>query len=169
LRGDARFFLVHLGAQQTSILQMTRELTHSQVTKILEIVDGAPHLNEIEFVHDGFHFHFQRGTPTRLASRATTAAPSPPLSGTKQALDFKEVTLRAPLPGTFCRSPLPGGAPFVEHGQRVRADDTICIIKTMSHRTAVKAGGDGVVKQIFAQDGELVEFDQLLVALATAG
>jgi biotin carboxyl carrier protein len=169
LRGDARFFLVHLGAQQTSILQMTRELTHSQVTKILEIVDGAPHLNEIEFVHDGFHFHFQRGTPTRLASRATTAAPSPPLPGTKQALDFKEVTLRAPLPGTFCRSPLPGGAPFVEHGQRVRADDTICIIKTMAHRTAVKAGGDGVVKQIFAQDGELVEFDQLLVALATAG
>lgn len=148
---------------------MTRELTHSDVSKTLEIVDGAPHLNEIEFVHDGFHFHFERGTPTPLGSRAPAAAPLPPLSRTKQALDTKEVTLRAPLPGTFCRSQTPGEAPFVEHGQRVHPDDTICVIKTAAHRTAVNAGVDGVVKHIFAQDGGLVEFDQLLIVLATAG
>jgi acetyl-CoA carboxylase biotin carboxyl carrier protein len=148
---------------------MTRELTHSDVSKILEIVDGAPHRNEIEFVHDGFHFHFQRGTPTPLASRASAPAPPPPGPGTKQTLDSKEVTLRAPLPGTFCRSPTPSEAPFVEPGQRVQADDTICVIKTTAHRTVVKAGVDGVVKHIFAQDGELVEFDQLLIVLATAG
>ena len=82
---------------------MTRELTHGDVSKILEIVDGAPHLNEIEFVHDGFHFHFQRGAPAPSASRAPTAAPVPPLAGTKQAPDPKDATVRAPLPGTFCR------------------------------------------------------------------
>jgi acetyl-CoA carboxylase biotin carboxyl carrier protein len=148
---------------------MARQLTHSDVSKILEIVDGAPHLNEVEFVHDGFHFHFQRGAQASLASRAATATPSPPPAGTKQASDSKDATVRAPLPGTFCRSPMPGQAPFAEHGQRVQADDTICVIKTMAHRTAVKAGRAGVVKHIFAQDGDLVEFDQLLIVLATAG
>jgi acetyl-CoA carboxylase biotin carboxyl carrier protein len=148
---------------------MTRELTHADVSKILEIVDGAPHLNEIEFVHDGFHFHFQRGTLAPSASRVSMAAPSPPLAGTKQAPDPKDMTVRAPLPGTFCRSPMPGEAPFVERGQRVQADDTICVIKTAAHRTAIKAGVDGVVKHIFAQNGELVEYDQLLIVLARAG
>ena len=148
---------------------MTRELTHADVSKILEIVDGAPHLNEIEFVHDGFHFHFQRGAPNPLAPPAAAAA-SPPLpAGIKQALDLKEATLRAPLPGTFCRSPAPGEASFVELGQRVQADDTICVIQTPAHRTAIKAGVEGVVKYIFPRNSELVEFDQLLIVLETAG
>jgi biotin carboxyl carrier protein len=148
---------------------MTRELTHSDVSKILEIVDGAPHLNEIEFVHDGFHFHFQRGTPARSASRAPTAPPSPLLAGTKQASDLKDATVRAPQPGTFCCSSMSDEVPSIKLGQRVRADDTICVIKTAAHRTAIKAGVDGVVKHIFAQSGEFMEFDQLLIVLATIG
>lgn len=148
---------------------MTRELTHGDVSKILEIVDGAPHLDEIEFVHDGFHFHFQRGAPAPSAPRAQTAAPAPPVDGSKQSRHLTDATLRAPLPGTFCRSPMPAEAPFVELGQRVQANDTICIIKTAAHRTAIKAGVDSVVKHIFAQNGELVEYDQLLIVLATAG
>jgi acetyl-CoA carboxylase biotin carboxyl carrier protein len=169
LRRHVRLFLNSPKRAATSILQMTRELTHGDVSKILEIVDGAPHLNEIEFVHDGFHFHFQRGTPVPSASQAPTAAQSPPLAGPKQRPDLKEATLRAPLPGTFYRSPTPGEAPFIELGQRVQADDTICVIKTAARRAAIKAGSDGVVKHIFAQNGELVEFDQLLIVLATAG
>ena len=129
------------GTWQTSILQMTRELTHSDVSKILEIVDGAPHLNEIEFVHDDFHFHFQRDAPNPLAPRAPAAASPPVPVATKQAPDLKEATLRAPLPGTFYRSPAPGEASFVEVGQRVQADDTICVIQTTAHRTAIKEIG----------------------------
>jgi acetyl-CoA carboxylase biotin carboxyl carrier protein len=163
------YSLARSGVWQTSILQMTRELTHSDVSKILEIVDGAPHVNEIEFVHDGFHFHFQRGTPSPLAPRISAAAPPPLPYGTKQPPDPKEATLRAPCPGTFFRSPAPSEASFVEPGQRVHADDTICIIQTAAHRIAIKAGVDGVVKHIFPQNRELVEFDQLLIVLSTAG
>jgi acetyl-CoA carboxylase biotin carboxyl carrier protein len=156
-------------AWQASISQMARELTHSDVSKILEIVDGAPHLNEIEFVHDGFHFHFHRGAPNPLAPQIPAAA-SPPLpAGIKKALDRKEATLRAPLPGIFCRSRAPGEASFAALGQRVQADDTICIIQTTAQDTAIKAGVDGVVKHIFPQNDEFVEFDQLLIVLATAG
>ena len=149
---------------------MTRELTHSDVSKILEIVDGAPHLNEIEFIYDGFHFHLQRGTPASLASRALPAEPPfRPLTGTKQTLDLQETALRAPVLGTFRLSSTPGDATFVKLGQRVQPDDTICIISTTKLHTAVKAGVDGVVKHVFPQDGELVEFDQLLIVIATAG
>jgi len=149
---------------------MTRELTHSDVSKILEIVDGAPHLNEIEFVHDGFHLHLQRGTSAPLVSTAPPAeSPLRAHVGAKQALDLQEAAIRAPVLGTFCRSRAPGDAPFVAPGQRVQADDTICLIKTAKLHAAIKAGVDGVVKHIFPQDGELVEFDQLLIVIATVG
>lgn len=148
---------------------MTRELTHSDVSKILEIVDGAPHLNEIEFIHDGFHFHLQRVTPAPLPSRALTA--EPPLrsvAGTKQAFDLQETEVRAPVLGTFYLSSVAGDAAFVKRGQRVQADHTICVIKTTNLHIAIKAGADGVVKHIFPQDGDLVEYDQLLIVIATA-
>jgi acetyl-CoA carboxylase biotin carboxyl carrier protein len=160
---------------------MTRELTHSDVSKILEIVDGAPHLDEIEVIHHGFRLHLQRGTtalPAQLSPAIPQASPSDraspeaalrPVSATKQALDAREIAIRAPTVGTFCRSSAPGEAPFVEPGQRVRADDTICLIKTAMLLSAVKAGVDGVVKYVFPQNGELVEFDQLLIILATTG
>ena len=52
------------------------ELSHDDVKKILEIIDAAEHLDEIEVVYGGFHLHIQRGSAT-----ATSARAKPPLPG----------------------------------------------------------------------------------------
>jgi biotin carboxyl carrier protein len=49
-------------------------------------------------------------------------------------------------------------APFVEEGQRVRADETVLLIE---------AGLDGVVKQVFPNNGDLVEFNQVFIVVTT--
>ena len=69
--------------------------------------------------------------------------------------------------GTFYRSPAPGEPPFVEVGQHVRAEDTVCLIEVMKLFSSIKAGADGVVKQIIADNGSLVEFNQLLIVVTT--
>ena len=69
--------------------------------------------------------------------------------------------------GTFYRAQTPGAPPFVEVGQRVRADDTVCLIEVMKLFNSVKAGVDGVVTQILAENAKLVEYNEVLIIIST--
>ena len=98
--------------------------------------------------------------PLQVAS-AKAATPEDasrtPLSGP----DLAEV--RAPLLGTFYRAPKPGAPPFVEVGARVEPDSVIGIIEVMKLMNAVRAGTRGVVRDIRARDGALVEYGETLL------
>jgi biotin carboxyl carrier protein len=63
----------------------------------------------------------------------------------------------------FYRAPAPGEKPFVEVGQRVQADDTVCLIEVMKLFNSIRAGVDGEVVDILADNGGLVEYDQALI------
>ena len=67
--------------------------------------------------------------------------------------------------GTVYRSPLPGAPPFVEVGQAVDADTTVCIIEVMKLMNSIPAGARGVVTQILMSDAEMVEYGQVLVVV----
>src|SRR5690606_8526408 len=71
--------------------------------------------------------------------------------------------IRAPMLGTFYRSPKPGAEPFVTVGSRVQSDTVIGIIEVMKLMNSAAAGVSGEVVEILAQDGELVEYDQPLM------
>jgi acetyl-CoA carboxylase biotin carboxyl carrier protein len=159
------------------------EITHDDVKKILEIVDNAKNLEELDLSYGGFHLRIHRGSGAAPASReparavappaAAAAAPAPiqaamPTSGQEHTLAPGDIAIRAPMVGTFYRSPAPGDPPFVQIGQRVGPDDTLCLIEVMKLFTSIKAGVGGVVKQIIAADSDLVEFDQLLIIIGRA-
>lgn len=64
----------------------------------------------------------------------------------------------SPSIGLFWRSPKPGAPPFVEVGQYVTEEETVCIVEVMKLMTHVKAGHAGTVARIRPQNGEMVEF-----------
>lgn len=161
-------------------------LTHDDVQTILKIVDAAEHLEEVELVHGGFRLHVVRssrgvlGQPQGLT--ITQTAEGPVASATNQpsvlaapmasrapsiAVSVPEgvVAIRAPMLGVFYRASAPGEKPFVEVGQRVRADDTVCLIEVMKLFNSLRAGVDGEVIGIPAENGSLIEFDQPLVLI----
>ena len=70
--------------------------------------------------------------------------------------------IQSPMLGTFYRAPKPGAPPFVEAGQRVSEEDTLCIIEVMKLFSTIKAGVKGRIVRICAEDGQLVEFKQTL-------
>jgi acetyl-CoA carboxylase biotin carboxyl carrier protein len=157
------------------------ELTYSDVQNILKIIDEAEHLDEIELVFGGFRLHVVRnGSGAGAKSVAITGFPAaasntaPPVAAPAAAARrAAEVTvpdgmvaIRAPMLGTFYRAPAPGEKPFVEEGQRVRADDTVCLIEVMKLFNSIRAGVDGEVVKIGAENGDLVEFDQVLIVIA---
>jgi biotin carboxyl carrier protein len=99
-----------------------------------------------------------RAEPGRSESRTSDGVPDPE--------DVYE--LRSPLLGVFYRRPAPDQPPLVELGSEVRAEDSVCIIDVMKMFTSVPAGANGRVVDICAEDGQLVEFDQVLMRIARA-
>jgi len=71
----------------------------------------------------------------------------------------------SPRLGIFFRSAKPQDRPFAEIGQRVQADDCVCLISVLDQRYCVTAGVQGQVTEFFAQDGQLVEFKQPIFAV----
>lgn len=76
--------------------------------------------------------------------------------------------VHAPNLGTFYRAPKPGSPAYVELGQSVTADSEVCLIEVMKLFTPVKAGVAGTVREIRVNDGEMVEFEQVLVIIEPA-
>ena len=86
---------------------------------------------------------------------------------TKQALNDLGavpglIPIKAPLLGTFYRTPKPGAPPYVEVGSLVNEDDPVCIIEVMKLFNTVKAGIRGRISQICAEQGQMVEYHQTL-------
>ena len=106
------------------------------------------------------------------AATATPATPTPQLAPAVTAHDIVipagMVAVRAPNLGTFYRSPKPGAPSYVELGQKITADTEVCLIEVMKLFTPVKAGIDGTVREICASDGQMVEYEQVLVIVEPA-
>jgi acetyl-CoA carboxylase biotin carboxyl carrier protein len=82
----------------------------------------------------------------------------------EQAADNR-IPVLAPLVGTFYGAPKPGEKPFVEVGDTVDAGETVCIVEAMKMMNEVVAGEGGKVAEIVADNGEWVEFEQVLMYL----
>jgi acetyl-CoA carboxylase biotin carboxyl carrier protein len=91
----------------------------------------------------------------------TTATPA-----TSHARRADMSTVLAPSLGLFWRSPKPGAQPFVDVGDRVDVDSTVCIVEVMKLMNHVKAGCTGVVSTIHVENGEMVEYGQPLITIA---
>lgn len=100
-------------------------------------------------------------TPTRGMAQAA-AAPTPVATQ-----DVGAGAVRAPMVGTFYRAPSPDATPFVEVGSRVAQGDPLCMIEVMKLFTTIHAETAGVIESIGAENGQLVEFGQVLFNINT--
>ena len=73
--------------------------------------------------------------------------------------------VKAPMVGTFYAAPAPGAKAFVEIGSKVQAGDTLCIIEAMKMMNQIEAPQSGRIVSILVENGEPVEFDQVLFAI----
>jgi acetyl-CoA carboxylase biotin carboxyl carrier protein len=78
------------------------------------------------------------------------------------------VPVLAPLVGTFYTAAQPGSKPFVAVGDVVEAGQTVCIVEAMKLMNEVAAGEGGKVAEIMVENGDPVEFEQVLMYLEPA-
>jgi acetyl-CoA carboxylase biotin carboxyl carrier protein len=68
----------------------------------------------------------------------------------------------SPMIGTFYISPAPDSPHFVDIGQEIKEDDTVCIIEAMKIMNEIKADVKGKIVKVLAENGKPVEFGQPL-------
>ena len=85
---------------------------------------------------------------------------------TKNSFDVNHPgALKAPMVGTAYVSPEPGKAPFVRLGDTVSNNQPLLIIEAMKVMNTINAQKAGKVVFIGFEDGQPVEFEQLLVII----
>ena len=109
-------------------------------------------------------------SPTGAAATTTQpASPTkPPSALSTPTWPAGSTVVRAPMVGTFYRAPEPGAPPFVEIGQAVEPDTTVCIIEVMKLMNSIPAGARGVVTHVLAENGAPVETNAPLVVVDPA-
>lgn len=79
--------------------------------------------------------------------------------------DQKWVEITSPMVGTFYSAPAPDEEPFVSLGDRINKGDTVCIIEAMKLMNEIEAEISGQIMEINVQNGEPVEFGQVLMRI----
>jgi acetyl-CoA carboxylase biotin carboxyl carrier protein len=124
----------------------------------LEITEGEGKVRIVKFSQTTQPVAYQ--APMAVVSPAAPAAAAPAAAPAAPVISGHVV--KAPMVGTFYRSPNPGASPFVEVGQTVKEGDPLCIIEAMKLLNEIEADKSGVVKEILVENGEPVEYGQPL-------
>lgn len=151
------------------------DLTQEDVQTILKILDEMGD-RDVHLEIGELKLHVTHGGDgSRAAPLPPAAAEAPPRPAGDAAPPARSrvvsevppghVAVRAPTIGTFYRAPSPGARPFVEVGDAVGADDTVCLFEVMKLFSSLKAGAAGVVAAIPVANESLVEQDQPLILI----
>ena len=149
-----------------------------KVKKLIELLDESG-IAEIEITEGEESVRISRyasSVPAPAIAQAPAPAPAPavtpeaasaPAPAAEPEEDGHAVT--APMVGTFYSAPSPGSPSFVQVGDRVNEGDTLCIVEAMKMMNQIESEVSGVVKSIRVQNGEPVEYGQILFVIDQRG
>ena len=83
----------------------------------------------------------------------------------KEDIEVPKSVIKSPIVGTAYLAPQPGAKPFVSVGKKIQKGETIIIVEAMKTMNHVPSPKDGTVTKIFIEDGQPVEFGQLLILI----
>lgn len=133
----------------------------------LEITEGEGKVRIVKFsqtLQPVAYHQPEAGVPAAPVAAAAAAAPAA-APAAPAAPVIQGHVVKAPMVGTFYRSPNPGAAPFIDVGATVKEGDPLCIIEAMKLLNEIEADKAGVIKEILVENGEPVEYGQPLFVI----
>ena len=83
----------------------------------------------------------------------------------EEEIEISKAVVKSPIVGTAYLASEPGAKPFVSVGKKVKKGETIMIVEAMKTMNHVPSSLDGTVKKICVEDGQPIEYDQVLIIL----
>jgi acetyl-CoA carboxylase biotin carboxyl carrier protein len=167
----AKKVLVEKGAPTVKV---PPEFTMKQVKEIVALINDAGVFTTFRYKTDEFEIEISVGstaTPPApsayIAPQATismpTSAPVMASSEPTHNLSSSQRLITSPMIGTFFRKPSPTSKPFVEIGDLVKLDTSVCIVEVMKLLNTIPAECVGKISQILVEDGASVLAGQALM------
>jgi oxaloacetate decarboxylase alpha subunit len=138
-----------------------------RIRELVKIVQESG-VGEIEIEDEGMRVSVRRaddpaGAGTHPGLPLTTVESDDMLVAPAEAASSDgAVRVESPMVGVFYRAPSPAAAPFVDVGDTVVPEQTLCIIEAMKLFNELKAEVAGVVASIHVENAQPVEYGQLL-------
>ena len=153
---------------------MAPKIDFEEINKIIKLMEDK-NLSEFELEIEGFKIKIGRNNtsafrgqaPSAAAFSSVSSAPAFEGAGLEAGLEAKSEVhaVISPMVGTFYRAPSPSSPPFVEIGDVVKKKQILCIVEAMKLMNEIESDADGVIKEIFVENGKPVEFGQKLFAI----
>lgn len=154
-------------------------ISHDDIRNLLRLFDKSD-WTEMRLEVDGLKLvvsndpDFAAAAAPAAAAAATVPSPGPgkvappavaaPVAAGVELKDG-QIAVKAPNLGTFWQQPKPGAPAYVQVGDVVDENMTVCLIEVMKLFTPVKAQARGRVAAICIADGTMVEYGTVLVIL----
>lgn len=138
------------------IKELAELLTENELTEI-SVKEGDKEIvikKEVQVV---------AGATPVVAAAASAAQSSGAEAFVCTPIEKKGKPITSPMVGTFYRAPSPDASPFVEVGGSVSSGQTVCIIEAMKLMNEIESEVAGKVVEICVEDGQPVEFGQVLM------
>jgi len=144
-----------------------------KLKKLIDLVQESG-IAELEITEGEEKVKIVKGGPVSVAQAPLAPAQPPPSQPPPAARVAPPPTaaqpeagqeghvVKAPMVGTFYRSPSPDAKAFIEVGQPIKEGQTICIIEAMKLMNEIESDASGTVKAILVENGQPVEYGQPL-------
>lgn len=153
---------------------MSAKIDYKEIIKLIDLLEER-NLSHFELEVEGFKIKISRSQPQASSLVAPSVSPpSPereekrnPLSSEPRSQENKDNLhyITSPMVGTFYSAPDPTSPPFVDIEDTVKKDQTLCIIEAMKLMNEIESDVDGVLKEIYVENGRPVEYGQKLFAI----
>ena len=154
---------------------MKAKIDYKEIIKLIDLLEER-NLTHFELEVEGFKIKISKTlSPTSSAEGAS--APSLPSEQEENPSLSQEMSeerednlyyITSPMVGTFYRSPNPTTAPFVDVGDKVKKNQTLCIIEAMKLMNEIESDVEGILDEIYVENGKPVEYGQKLFAIHLA-
>lgn len=152
---------------------MKSKIETKEIIKLIDLLEER-NLAELELEVEGLRIKISRNVRSQ-APQGATRAPSPALESETEEIALSAIrskeeqnnlhNITAPMVGTFYRAPDPTSPPFVEVGETVKKNQTLCIIEAMKLMNEIESDIDGVVEEICVKNGKPIEYGQRLFSI----
>ena len=136
-----------------------------RIRELVKIVQESG-VGEIEIEDEGMRVSVRRadepGLLTPAASSDSLAVAATEVEVTSDPPTDGVARVESPMVGIFYRAPNPGAPAFVDVGDPIAPGQTLCLLEAMKLFNELKAEVSGVVRAIYVENAQPVEFGQLL-------
>jgi acetyl-CoA carboxylase biotin carboxyl carrier protein len=151
---------------------MKGKIDYKEIIKIIDLLEER-NLSEFELEIEDLKIKIARASQQTNSKDSIPAVPMVAVADNTEVPDLMESAVEeeglhfitSPMVGTFYRSPDPSSPPFVEKGESVAKNQTLCIIEAMKLMNEIEAEVEGTLEEIYIKNGKPVEYGQKLFAI----